>query len=139
MSLTQCEAALRTAIETVLSPIPVAQSNIPFRPPSGRSPWARITFMPSQPQPVSLGVGGRDRADGINQVDLMFPLGTGDTAANVAAAALEAYFNAQRIVSYSGQYVNIRSCGRADGSEEISEGLFVVRVTIAWYAFWIRS
>ena len=72
----------------------VAWENVTFSPRSGNKPWARFTFVPTQPFPASLGQGGLDQVDGFAQVDLNDPIGDGDAPAMAKFVAIAAVFKA---------------------------------------------
>ncbi|MFT0140784.1 phage tail terminator-like protein [Alcanivoracaceae bacterium MT1] len=44
-------------------------------------PWVSLFVVPAQPGVATLGSTGQDRHDGFMQIDLNYPLDTGDTAA----------------------------------------------------------
>lgn len=104
--------------------------NLKFTP--GANPWCKLTFVPAQPTVATLGAGGKDRLDGFLQIDLNYPLDTGEKALNDKFDALRNTFTAGARFTYSGQEVIVASCGRSQG--RIIEGFFRVSVTVIFYA-----
>lgn len=109
----------------------IAWENVAFTPPNG-SPWARFFFVPSQPAVVTLGTNGADEITGFVQVDLNYPLGTGDGAAQAKYDAMCAVFKAGARFAHGGETVIIRSCGRSQGRE--IDNTYRVSVTIYFYS-----
>ena len=110
----------------------VAWENVKFEPRVGNKPWARFTFMPTEPLVASLGQDGLDQENGFFQVDLNYPLGTGDAAAMSLYDDMRSVFKAGNRFTENGQVVVIQSCGRTPGRE--FGGYYRVTVTVYFYA-----
>lgn len=113
-------------------PADVAWENVTFAPRTGDKPWAKFTFVPTQPFPDTLGQGGLDRVDGFVQIDLNYPIGDGDSAAMDMYVEIAARFKAGARFTSNGQTVVIVSCGRSQGRE--FSGFYRISVTINFYA-----
>lgn len=109
----------------------IAQENVKFVPPTS-GPWAEIIFLPTQPYIATLGAGGQDRLDAIVQIDLNYPLGSGEEAVGAKADAIRNTFTVGRRCLYQGVEVVIRSCGRSQGMNK--NGFYCVPVNIVFYA-----
>ncbi len=135
MSCATAKEALITGVLTALTGIPVARENANFEKPTN-SKWAALYFLPNRPSVETLSDVGEDMADGIVQVDLHYPQGTGDKAADDDAETFRAAFKAGQKFTKSGQGAVIQSCGRSPG--RLEDNWFVVSVTITWYALVAR-
>lgn len=138
MSLQKIKTALATAYKAAgfFTDANTAIENVAYTPPTNDTPWARLHFVPNQPDVATLGAGGEDRVDGFFQIDLNYPLNTGDKAANDKADAIRLVFTAGARFAYSGQEVVIASCGRSQG--RVQDGFWKVVVTVAFYAYITR-
>jgi len=137
MSLSAVQAALQAAAVAALSGISVAVENAPFTKPAGGAKWAALSFLPITPQPETVGVGGLDRADGILQVDLHYPQGTGDAEKRADLDKLQTAFHTGASLLTSGRPVTIRYSSAATPR---FEGAWSVHsVSIVWYSFLVRS
>lgn len=133
MSLLDVRTALAQAFvdSAIVDSGAIEWENIAFDPPSDKL-WARFTFMPSNPVPDTLGTGGRDMVDSFAQIDLNYPLGSGDDDAMQDYVALAAIFKAGARFASNGQTVVIKSCGRGNGANV--SGFYRIPVTIVFYA-----
>lgn len=112
--------------------LPYAVENAPFEKPTDGSPWASAFVLPNQPSVATLGDAGQDAHDGILQIDLNYPLLTGDAAVTAKADELAGFFKAGERLSHSGVQLTVTSCGRSRGREV--DGWYRVSVTVAWFA-----
>jgi hypothetical protein len=128
--------ALTTAVLAALGAIPVSRENVEFTKPTDAK-WAALYYLPNRPTVFTLSDAGQDMGDGILQVDIHYPTGTGDEAADDDAETFRAAFKAgQKLVS-GGQGVVIQSCGRSPG--RLEDNWYIVSVTIGWYALISRT
>lgn len=104
--------------------------NMAFTP--GANAWCKLAFLFADPVVATLGLHGADRFDGFFQIDLNYPLNTGDKAVKDKADALRNAFTAGVRFTYSGQEVIVTNCGRSQG--RIIEGYYRVSVTVYFYA-----
>lgn len=132
MSASAVQSALIQAVKTKLDALslPTAYENMTFDRPDGA--WAQVFFLPNQPVVETLGSAGSDFLDGLLQVDLNYPTGQGDSAARAAYESIRDAFPAGSRLSYNGQEVVIRNCGRSSG--RVVDGCFRINITIVWYA-----
>ena len=110
-----------------------ASENRAFTPTAGTA-WAELFVIPNQPSVASLGDDGYDLHDGILQINLNYPADTGAGAAKAKATAIRDYFYAGRSVLYSGQYVEVVSCGRDRAGRSVDSWYQIV-VTVFWRAW----
>lgn len=134
MSMLKVRAALAKAFVdgSYFPAADVAWENVAFTPRQGNKPWAQWFFLPNQPVVATLGEGGLDQVDGIVQVDLNYPTGNGDGDAMAKYAEIRDDFKAGTRLTYDGQGVKIRSCGRSQG--RLVGGYYRVSVTITFFA-----
>lgn len=130
MSLDKARAAIVQAYIDAGLNLPTFYENKPGDPPA--NPWAIFTFIPNNPEVVTLGSGGDDEATGFVQIDLNYTLNSGDKAAADAFNLLRDKFIAGQIFTYSGQAVRVGSCGRSHGRNV--NGWYRVSITIYWSA-----
>ena len=133
--------------------LPWAKPGKDFDPETGE-PWASIHVLPAQPGVATLGDTGQDRHDGVFQIDLNWPLDSGDSPLLAKADEVARRFRAgtrfeappqtetldldfidQEYAVYVPLCVLIRSCGvdavrRVDGWSRMS-------ITI-YYSAWIN-
>lgn len=130
MSYAAAQLAIEVQLNTPLTGWLVQWPNGAKVTPNG-STYAEVFHLPGRAFVDTLGLHGRDVIPGITQVNLYFPLETGDNAAAAAFDAFHASFSAGWI-SNGEQSVLIKSCGpgpaRKDGS------YFKSIVTIEWEA-----
>jgi len=130
MTLATAQLALTTAMLSALGATPVERENVRFTKPLDAK-WARLTFIPNVPSGETLGDLGEDLADGIAQVDFMYPAGTGDAAAIADAETFRQAFKVGSTFTSSGQVVHVRKCGRSQG--RLEDNWFIVSVTVEWW------
>lgn len=140
MSVSSVESALvagyKAALPALASDTVTQYPNRKFTPPNAAT-WAKVTFMPNQPNPTGLGDGGTDYLDGIFQIDLNAKLDSGTQSILGNYEALRAYFHAGRFLTHEGQSVCITSCGRGSGRSD--SGYYKIPVTVVFYAHLQRS
>jgi hypothetical protein len=112
--------------------LPLAVENAPFEKPADGLPWAMATVLMNQPSVATLGSDGEDAHDGILQVDLNYPMLTGEAAVTAKADQLASFFKAGERLSYQSVELTVLSCGRSRGREV--NGYYRVSVTVSWFA-----
>ena len=112
--------------------LPCAVENSPFEKPTDQSPWASAFVLPNQPSVATLGSEGQDAHDGILQIDLNYPLMTGEAAVTAKADELSDFFKAGKRLAHSGVELTVASCGRSRGREV--DGWYRVSMTVTWFA-----
>lgn len=139
MSLSSVRSALVTAFiaSNAFDADTIAWENVAFTPPTDR-PWAAVWFLPSQPTPGTLGPPGKgqDRVNGILQIDLNYPIGSGENLITDTADLINLTFYAGAYFTYNGQSVTIKSCGR--GKSAVVNGFYKIPVTVYFYTFITR-
>lgn len=126
------KSALVQGAVTALAGTPLATENSPFNKPAAGLPWAAVFVMPSQPSVATLGTEGQDNHDGVMQLDLNYPVKTGEAAVTAKADTLADFFKAGVRLYYQGVELTILSCGRSRGREV--DGFWRVSITISWFA-----
>lgn len=113
------QAAFDTKLGASVSD-PVAYPNIPYEPSAG-TVYIRPTFLPAETTQASLGATGKDETNGIYQIEVVVPRGSGrpQTVDTVADA-----FKRGTVLTYNGVNVRVRS---------VSIGVALVTDT-AWYS-----
>lgn len=102
------QAALDTKLKT-LSGTPVAFPNVPYKPQAG-TVYVRARFLPTETVQVSLGATGKDETNGIYQIDVVAPRGSGrpqllDTVADL--------FKRGTVLTYNSVTIRVRSVSMA--------------------------
>jgi hypothetical protein len=98
------QAALDTKLATITG-TSVAFPNVPYKPQAGTT-YLRASFLPAETVQASMGANGKDETNGIYQIDVVVPRGTGrpqliDTVADV--------FKRGTVLSYNSISVRVRS------------------------------
>jgi hypothetical protein len=135
MSLSDAKYAMIEAVVSALGSIPTARENVPFVKPNNAK-WAALYWMPNQPTGETLGDGGQDMYTGIVQVDIHYPSGSGDTAADADIETFRAAFKAGHAHVHNGQSIVAKTCGAPHRRKE--DNWFIVSVTVGWYALVTR-
>lgn len=99
---------IQTALDSRLATyvdLPVAFPNVPYKPQAGM-PYLRATFLPAETVQASMGATGKDETNGIYQIDVVVPRGSGRPQALDAIADL---FKRGTVLTYNGVKLRIRS------------------------------
>ncbi len=83
--------AARLAALTFTPALPVSYPNISFSPPASGK-YLRARHLPNTTQQISLGSTGFNRHQGLFQIDVMWPLGVGETAPKEIAGKIIDHF-----------------------------------------------
>lgn len=110
----------------------VAHENARFNRPA-KLPWAQLTFLPTTPSQAELGNDGLHRMDGVFQIDLNYPVNTGAGEVGAKYDQIRQAYRQAGTLTYSGQVVTIRSCGRSPG--RLVDNAYRVSLTVYWYAY----
>ena len=99
---------------------PIAYPNIPYEP-SADTVYVRPTFLPAETNQASLGATGKDETNGVYQIEVVVPRGSGrpQTVDAIADA-----FKRGTVLTYNGVKVRVRS---------VSIGVALV-TDAAWYS-----
>lgn len=140
MSLEKIQQALiqqlTTSFPTWVAGNQIAWENVAFQPPAGK-PWLAFHFMPVDESIATLGPTGTgtDRIDGLIQIDVNYPEGSGEGSSRATINALRDAYKPGSL-TYSGQGVVITNRFRSNGL--ITNGFFKIPFTIRWHAHLIR-
>lgn len=124
--------ALLQGVEDSPYDLPFDSDNTTFDDKPTTSPWGGVYIFHNQPSAVTCGDYGEDAHDGIMQLDLNYPLGSGENAITSKCDELAGFFKAGKRLSYQGIEVVIRNCGRSRGRQV--DGWWRVSVTVGWSA-----
>lgn len=127
---TNLRAALVQGLLDMPVGLPTQYPNMPFEKPSAQEPWARAFILPNTPYVATLGAEGEDGHDGIMQVDLNYPLETGEADVMSKADQFDDFFKAGKRLVHGGVSLTVTSCGRSDGREV--DGWYRVSISVAW-------
>lgn len=102
------QAALDTKLKTVTG-TPVAFPNVPYKPQAGTA-YLRASFLPAETVQASMGDSGKDETNGVYQIDVVVPRGSGrpqliDTVADL--------FKRGTVLTYNSISVRVRSVSMA--------------------------
>lgn len=113
------QAALDTKLAASVSD-PVAYPNIPYEPVTG-TVYIKPTFIPTETSQASLGATGLDETNGIYQIEVIVPRGSGRPQ---AVDSIADAFKRGTVLTYNDVKLRIRS---------VSIGLAIATDT-AWYS-----
>jgi len=83
--------AARLAALVFTPALPIAWPNVAFTPPASGK-YLRANHLPNTTSQISLGTSGQNRHIGLYQIDVLWPLNSGDTAPKEIAGAIAAHF-----------------------------------------------
>lgn len=131
MSLEQDIRGALTARALTASGLPAmhAYEGVPFSPVL-QTPYVAFALIPTQERPSSLGPGGLTLKQGLFQISLFYPAGSGTGAAESAADAVKAAFTPGLSLTQNSNFVRIKYRERAPA--KISADWIMVAVTVAW-------
>jgi len=122
------QAALDTKLSTITS-APIAYPNVPYKPQAGTT-YIRASFLPTETLQASMGATGKDETNGIYQIDVVVPRGSGrpsllDTVADV--------FKRGTVLTYNGVKLRIRSV--SIGSAITDEEWYFVPISVNFQTY----
>lgn len=131
MSFTAIRSALAQGLvdANAIAEARIVSSNLPGK--NDGAAWFRFIFTGADSVVSSLGLTGMDDVSGWVQVDLNYPLDSGDAACLTAATALKSYFTASRVLTYGGIRLNVRDTSLSAG--RIVDGHYRRSFTIYWF------
>jgi hypothetical protein len=131
MSYTSLQQALDEHLKTVTGLPPLNEENTRAVPKTNVA-WSRSTFLPAVPLIESLGASGKQRKQGLFQIDLYYPIGTGVADANEMADTVLSYFSSSADITSSPRIYIDRSW-REPG--KTLDNFYYVSVLVSWFAF----
>lgn len=122
------QAALDTKLATVTG-TSVAFPNVPYTPQAGTS-YLRASFLPAETTQAGLGANGKDETNGIYQIDVVVPRGSGrpqliDTVADL--------FKRGTVSSYNSVNVRVRSVSMSPAI--LDEEWYFVPISVNFQTF----
>jgi hypothetical protein len=136
VSLTLVHTALRAQAVSALGSMVVEHQNAPVVKPTNAK-WGKFFFRPNKSSVRTLGSTGTDEHDGFFQIDVNYPVNTGDAASEVDYEALKVKFNASVNLTSGTQVVMIEGLGMTPDPEETQ--FYKVIFTVYWRAQVARS
>lgn len=123
------QAALDNRLNTITGGYDIAWPNVPYEP-DGSSTFLSPNFIPTETLQVGLGSNGKDETNGLYQVDVVYPAGSGrSTVPDVVAD----HFKRGTVLSYNGVNVRVRSVSIA---QAITDGAYhFVPVTVDFQTY----
>lgn len=125
------QSALMIALTSMNLGLEIDGENLTFDVPNDGSLWLKATNLPNLPSVATLGDEGQDLHNGIFQVDINAPIGTGTELILTYADLISAYFTAGRQLTYDDTVVRIVSCGRSNGRKV--DNWYRVSMSIEWF------
>lgn len=123
------QAALDTRLSTLAGGYEIAWPNTDFAPSAGQT-FLSPSFLPDQTLQVGLGATGKDETNGIYQIDVVYPAGSGRST---IPDALADHFKRGTVLSYNGTTVRIRSVSIESA---ITDGAYhFVPVTVSFQTY----
>jgi len=111
------QAALDNRLNSFAGGYDIAWPNVPYEP-DGASTFLTPNFIPEDTLQVGLGTNGKDETNGIYQVDVVYPAGSGRST---VPDSLSDHFKRGTVMSYNGVNVRVRSVSIA---QAITEGAY---------------
>lgn len=135
MSLYQDIRGALTARALTASGLPAARAyeGVPSDPTVG-TPYVSFTLLPTQERPATLGQAGDTLRQGMFQVSLFYPAGSGTGTAEAMADTVKGVFVPGTDLTQGSTTVRIRYAER--GQVQMQPDFLMVPVTIGW---WLHS
>lgn len=123
------QAALDARLNTLSSQYDIAWPNTVFEPEANQT-FLSPSFLPAESVQASLGSEGKDEFNGIYQIDVVYPAGTGRSTIPDTIAD---HFKRGTVLSYNSINVRVRS---VSVSPALTEGAFhFVPVSVNFYLY----
>lgn len=113
------QAALDAQLQTVTG-LPALQLENTLYDTKGKAltPYCRATLLPSEAQPATVGVTGKNEYFGLYQVDLFYPLDKGKASVNAMADLVVAAFARTVLTTGTGNQVKLRAAWAEAGGQD---------------------
>ena len=131
MSFTTIQALLDAQLATVTG-LPTLQLENTRINPTNNTPWARATFIPAPTIVECVGPVGKDKLQGIYQVDLFYPQDRGTTTAGTMADLIVATFSKGLRLGTSSELI-IEIAYREVAY--LFDPYYAVPITVKWFSF----
>ena len=129
MALSDVNGVLIQAVIDLSLGLPIAHENANFTPPDD-SPWLAVYMLPGQDDSLMKDALGLDQANGIFQISIYAPSGTGGGLSQRTADTILQYFKHGRTLA---QNTYISSSARNTGRN--ADGWYIIDVSINYQAF----
>ena len=136
MSRANIRTALIQGVIDTATGYPTKWPNAPFRVPND-APWLRATIIDMNDSVRTLGSGGRNRIDGLLQLDVFVPKNSGDVVLMGIVDQLGAIFQSGKELTHNGQVVRINSASNREGMDE--ETWYRRIIEVDFYSFETRG
>lgn len=128
MSQVKIRAALETALSSMLPAIATAWENVPFVPPESSLPYQQAFLLFAEPDDLEAGHSSHIE-HGVFQINLSYPLQTGDAAGRARAEGIKAKFRRGATFTSGGTVVTIEKTPDAgQGTVDGDRWLIPVRI-----------
>ena len=128
MALSDVNGVLIQAVIDLSLGFPIAHENVDFTPPDD-APWLAVYLLPGDDESLMKDALGLDQANGIFQVSIYTPSGSGDGEARRTADTILQYFKHGRTLA---QDTYISSSARNTGRN--ADGWYIIDVSINYQA-----
>lgn len=123
------QSALDNRLNSYTGDYEVAWPNTSFEPEADQT-FLSPSFLPADTLQASLGSAGKDNTQGVYQIDVVYPAGTGRTT---IPDELADHFKRGTVLSYNGVNVRVRSVSIAPA---LTEGAFhFVPISVDFYTY----
>jgi len=126
------QSALNDRLYDEFPTLPVAWENVEYAPTVG-TPYLRAYLLPAESEVITLGASPYIERRGIFQVDCVYPVGAGWSAAKTQAAAIVAAFPAGVSFVYNGLTVRVDRSWPGPGMPD-ANGWYKVPVSIRYHS-----
>ena len=123
------QSALEARLNSLSGGYSIAWPNTAFEP-QANSTFLSPSFIPGDTTQAGLGAAGKDETDGLYQIDVVYPVGSGRSTIPDSVAD---HFKRGTVLSYNGVNVRVRSVSIASA---LTEGAFhFVPVTVDFQTY----
>jgi hypothetical protein len=123
------QAALDNRLNTISGGYDISWPNVPYEP-DGTSTFLSPNFIPNETLQVGLGSNGKDETNGLYQIDVVYPAGSGRTTVTDSVAD---HFKRGTVLSYNGVNIRVRSVSIA---QAITDGAYhFVPITVDFQTY----
>lgn len=130
MSIKNVHAVLQSAVADIAGLPTLQRENT--RNTNQQAAWSRFSLLPAETSQATLGDTGKERLNGLAQIDIFTPVDTGVTTALTKAELILAAFPRGTELTISGQIVRIDRCWVETASQDGKH--YHTPVQIRWHS-----
>ena len=112
--------------------VAIAHENVNFNP-ANDEPFCTLNLLPDIGESLMKNADGQDQVNGIFQVSFYVPSGTSTGQILGLVDQVLAFYNHNRVLEQSGQFVQINNGGRNGGRN--ADGWYIIDISITWFAY----